>query len=271
MDQCDYLDKLHGILLEILDYVAAICDKHGITYVLCEGTALGAYRHKGFIPWDDDLDIAVPRSDYDKLLRLVRDDKSSCFVVQDELSDPDYFQPFAKIRKRGTKFIESYAEGLYKENGIWIDVFPMDHVDNASGLIFRLKYVGIKYLSHISKFKNCKSLYKEKWGRVKYLLDCVISSPALVMSNQTLLSTIRRICSGSISQTETDKLIVWDDWIWVIESEMILPPKTLEFERRAFPAPSKIEDYLKVCYGDEYMCLPPEENRRTHMPSEVEF
>ena len=119
------LGKLHETLLEILDYVVSVCEENGLQYVLVYGTALGAYRHKGFIPWDDDLDIALPRKDYEKLIEIMKKSEQKKYLIQNESNEKRYYLPFSKVRKAGTLFAESIAQGMYSNNGIFIDIFPL--------------------------------------------------------------------------------------------------------------------------------------------------
>ncbi|MCI8352318.1 MAG: LicD family protein [Clostridia bacterium] len=102
----NYLEKLHSNLVEILDYVCKVCDENNLQYFIAYGTALGAYRHQGFIPWDDDVDIALPRNDYEKLLNLLKDSNYDKYSCQNETNEKNYFLVFSKIRKNGTIFIE---------------------------------------------------------------------------------------------------------------------------------------------------------------------
>lgn len=102
----NYLNKLHLTLVEILDYVCKICDENNLQYFIAYGTALGAYRHQGFIPWDDDIDIALPRNDYEKLINILKKDNSGKYSCQNETNEKNYFLIFSKIRKNGTIFIE---------------------------------------------------------------------------------------------------------------------------------------------------------------------
>lgn len=148
------IEKLHVTLIEILDYVVSLCEKHNIQYCLIYGSALGAYRHKGFIPWDDDMDIAMPRDDYEKFISIMKCQTDAQFSIQSEETEDSYFLTFAKVRKRGTIFVESIAEKKYKNNGIYIDIFPLDLVKNSEGVSYKLKRKIINYLKHVLKLKG---------------------------------------------------------------------------------------------------------------------
>lgn len=126
-DNTKYLNKLHQDILTIMDEVDHICGENNLRYYLMCGSCLGAVRHNGFIPWDDDLDIAMPRTDFNRLLELISNKKvlGDNFYLRWVTTDKYYNHAFAKICLKGTKFQES--EGLSAQNaGIFVDVFPLD-------------------------------------------------------------------------------------------------------------------------------------------------
>lgn len=109
------LTQLHKTLVEILDYVVKICEENGLQYFVAYGSALGAYRHEGFIPWDDDIDIVLPRKDYEKLAKILKESNNEKYFYQDETNEKNYFLLFAKVRKNGTKFVErNVRKKIYK-------------------------------------------------------------------------------------------------------------------------------------------------------------
>ena len=120
----EYLNKLHAELLIIMDEIDRVCKKNNLRYYLVGGSLLGAVRHKGFIPWDDDLDIAMPREDLNKLLEISASVLSPNYYVKWYQDDPRYWNPFPKICKRGTLFDENKEE--WEKTGLFIDIFPLD-------------------------------------------------------------------------------------------------------------------------------------------------
>lgn len=120
------LRKVQLVQLEILIEVDRACKENGIRYWLDSGTLLGAVRHKGFIPWDDDLDIAMQRADYDRFLELAPSILGENYFLQHWNNDPGYPLPWAKVRKKGTIYTEYQFQNLNSYNGIYIDVFPFD-------------------------------------------------------------------------------------------------------------------------------------------------
>ena len=125
------LKKLHDVELEILQEIIRICKKYDIKYYLAGGTLLGAVRHKGFIPWDDDLDIGMLREDYDKFMKYGIKEIDDKYFIHCDKTDPNYWLPFIKVRKNSTTFVEELLnkkEVLH--NGIFVDIFPMDNCNN---------------------------------------------------------------------------------------------------------------------------------------------
>ena len=122
------LHQLWSVEIEMLDAFDTVCKKYGLRYSLAYGTLLGAVRHKGFIPWDDDLDIMMPREDYQRLFEIWSKEVDSEYFLQDYTTDTeDYVNSFAKIRKKHTDFITSEEEKTVRyHTGIFIDIFPGD-------------------------------------------------------------------------------------------------------------------------------------------------
>lgn len=112
-------------MLEMLQYIDFVCKKHNIRYWLCSGTLLGAVRHGGFIPWDDDVDIEMLREDYKRLIKVLHEEPSSHYAVQTYQSDSDYTLPFGKLRDLHSHVIER-GVAKCKYDGCWIDLFYLE-------------------------------------------------------------------------------------------------------------------------------------------------
>ena len=122
------LKKLHKVEIEILDEIVRICKKHNIKYSLFAGTMLGAVRHAGFIPWDDDIDVGMLRSDYEKFIKIAHEELDSKFSLDCFEYNKKYHLGFAKIKKNGTIFDEEASHHMDNHKGIFVDVFPVDNV-----------------------------------------------------------------------------------------------------------------------------------------------
>ena len=119
------MDLLHQVDLDIVKEVVAICEKHGFTYFMLGGTMLGAIRHKGFIPWDDDLDISVLKRDFPRLKKALQEELPDNLIYQDRWTDFNCPIIFAKVRDKHS-FFDEYDSRRVKERGIFIDIFPID-------------------------------------------------------------------------------------------------------------------------------------------------
>lgn len=121
--------RMQQRMLEILKVVDAICRKHNIPYWLCGGTMIGAIRHKGFIPWDDDLDIDMLRPDFERFVKLLPSELPDNLALQWHTTDKNYFFQYAKIRDRNSEMYEHNGyDRIWREHGVWIDVFPLERM-----------------------------------------------------------------------------------------------------------------------------------------------
>jgi len=266
------IEKLHLVLVELLDYFVSICEKNGLTYVLMYGTALGAYRHKGFIPWDDDLDVGMPRKDYQKFIQVMCNTDNSQYSIQNEINEENWFLTFSKLRKNNTVFIEEYANSIYKNNGIYIDIFPLDYINDYRNWrsIINLKIV--KYVKHTLKFTACKHLYKSRENLCKYFMDNVICLPIYLNKRKNVLAYLNKRCIGNCTIENAKYIAEYDDpSAQSIPYSIYFPTRKLEFEGKWYSVPGKIENYLTFIYGATYMQLPPVEERRTHQPQKIKF
>ena len=118
------LRKLQLTEIEVLDEIVRICKKHKLQYFLLAGTCLGAVRHSGFIPWDDDIDIGMPREDYEKFLNIALDELDEKYFLQYYKTDENYYLGFAKVRKNNTSFITKGFEKKKGHQGFFVDIFP---------------------------------------------------------------------------------------------------------------------------------------------------
>ena len=120
-------EKLKQIELNLLVCFKEICEKHKLDYFLTGGTLLGAVRHKGFIPWDDDIDVGMPREDYETFLRVASSCLPDGIFLQTRKTDPEVPFNFAKLRDSRTTFIETSIKDLDINHGVYIDIFPIDY------------------------------------------------------------------------------------------------------------------------------------------------
>lgn len=245
--------KLWAVMLDMICEFDNVCKKHGLTYYIIYGALLGAVRHKGFIPWDDDFDVAMPREDYEKFIKL-SDEFKHPYFLQTPYTDPEYFYSFAKIRNSNTTGVVHMFKYSKFNHGIWISILPLDRWDDNGG---------------IERYEQIRKL----------VIDCStymrINNPNLDENNRKRVAAyhgnpmrdyeeIQRLASSCkdphskyvmtavITQGRYDqKLLEANDF------EKAIP---MEFEGLQVMAPVGYDHLLRVWY-DDYMQLPPKEER----------
>lgn len=272
MNNDDQLKKIHSLELKIALEVKRICDKYSIPYFLTAGTTLGAVRHKGFIPWDDDMDIGMLRANYIRFIEVCENELGEEFFLQTWDSDSQYPFSFGKIRLNNTHMIEGFSKNQNEtHNGIFIDIFPFDNVpDNSiSRKIQGYKYYICKRLLWIKKGMgdNMKEQsFKQRFRyNLFYLFSCLFSyervknyyKKAQVKYNNTITQKVVTDGSYTYSKESIER-------VWVENLELV------SFETEKFLTYKDRKKYLEYFYGD-YMKLPPVEKRNRHALINVDF
>lgn len=265
----EFLKQLHGVEQEILDEIDRICTKNNLTYFLVGGTLLGAIRHKGFIPWDDDLDIAMAREDYNKFIEICKSELDNKYVLHYFNTDENYWLTFAKIRKKHTLYDEEGAVENIKYKGMWVDIFPLDYLNSKDGfkavfkekILYRLKEYIVLFAD--SRTHNPSSL------KNKIKLCCF---KCLGLDNVRLSYLYEFIASG---KKKSNYLVNYGSQYGMKKQTMpvdkYFPPKKVEFEGKFYLAPADPDFVLTQIYGKDYMQLPPLEKRKTHNPKAISF
>ena len=254
--------------LEILKEVDRICKKNNIRYYLVGGTLLGAIRHDGFIPWDDDIDIAMPREDYDKFCKLCDKELNEEMYLHGLTTDKNYWLPFSKIRLKNTEYIEENISNLNLKTGIYIDIFPFDYAKKEVYFLKTVRTFFIKKISAVIRFKNGFKPTHTK-GKVITAILKPISSYRLSLIRDWLMkreNKHKNQCSYYVnygSNYNTNKQ--------TIPINCYEPSNKHIFEGIKFVIPNNYDYVLKRIYGNKYMQLPPKEKRITHNPEKIRF
>ena len=245
--------EIKDISLDILIDVASFCDRNNITYFLACGTLLGAIRHKGFIPWDDDIDIMMPRPDYNKFL----DSYNGKYNVL-KPSDGRYY--YAKVYDSNTVKIEPMIDyKKYDYLGIDIDIFPLDGIVNDDLIIDRL-HKKSKILETLLRLSNQPIFYR------KNPIKCVNRIIPRLFGSKNLIKLIEKNAQ-TYKYDESEYVIRMrntpNGFTGALSKDVYLPPIKKEFEGNLFNVPNDYDKWLTTFYGN-YMELPPVEKRKAH-------
>ncbi len=257
------LRQVQMLQLDILKEFVKICNNYHLQYFLDGGTLLGAVRHKGFIPWDDDLDVAMPRKDYDKFCKIASKSLPDDLFFQDFHTDVHYPNAYAKIRKKGTIFTELISQNCKMKNGIFIDIFPYDNYPEQ-----RIKQIWqgsqIEFCKHILickervfpwlGMKKIKLILKVAEYFPFYFLAIFFKRDWIVNKYEKLLKLYNKKKCNYLKEPDLryGKVIIPVDSF----SRFI----NLEFEGEMFQCPEGYDKLLYSLYGD-YMKLPPKNER----------
>lgn len=251
------LRKMQLIQIDILKEFDCICKKHNIKYCIVGGTMLGAIRHNGFIPWDNDIDVAMMRVEYEKFVKIYNSEiDNQKYYFQDHKNTKGYRWGYAKLRRKDTCFIRRGQEHMKYESGVAIDIFPLDNIPNSNimrrvyncfcTIIRKILWSEVGYVSENNKFK--KVFYKIA---KKIPLNLVFSFYELLIN----------ICKNKNSIWVRKLTIPYpNNKEYGIKKEYYENIKDIEFEGILFSGISEYDEYLKCWFGD-YMKMPPIENR----------
>lgn len=251
--------ELQEYALEILLAVDQFCNENQITYYLGEGSLLGAIRHHGFIPWDDDIDLLMPRTEYERFIALVQKQglpdgyDLDCFET-----NPNHWTIAAKVQMvRQTRFVSYKVGKLGLHNGPSIDIFPLDQVPGDLAYVSRLDWK-IARLRRIlwNKLGYSKPQRRLKWHNAKGL--------GYFVSTRRLQKQITNLMKTHAEDESCDYLVNFGSLYpaerQLVQAEVYGEPRLVEFEGRLLPVPAQAEVLLSRIYSD-YMQLPPEEQR----------
>ena len=242
-------------MLEILLEVDRICKKHDIPYWLSSGTLIGAMRHDGFIPWDDDLDIEMMRKDYLRLMEVLPKELPEWLALQNSDTDPNYFYFYAKVRDRRSRMLEQNGyDRLWQEQGIYIDIFPMEQhpiwlhklTEKTVGHMYKI------WRTSTDDAKAIKSVRRIFDFNNRFLFPCLRAIVPLFTLHSSLLT------SGMGIPFHNPRY-----------KEEIFPLTTHLFEGHQLSIPGNADAHLRRIYGD-YMQLPNLEKLALHV-GKLEF
>lgn len=263
------LKELQQVELDILKEFIRVCNELNVKYFLDSGTLLGCIRHGGFIPWDDDIDISMPREDYEIFLKKGQKLLKDKYFLQTYKTDPEYTMGFAKIRNSETTFIESSVKNLKINHGVYIDIFPLDGYNDKNKIRnFLNKKVFALYNLQINKKYDFKIVHK---NNINQKLALILSNLLYGGKSVSSLLEKKEKIAKKYSINDTGKVYCFfynTTTDLKMDSSIFEEGITKKFENIDVIVPKKYDEYLKIMYGD-YMTLPPKEKRIAHHYNEV--
>ncbi len=237
------LRQAQMIIFDSLQAFDKICQKHNLQYWLDSGTLLGAVRHQGFIPWDDDIDISMPVEDYHKFILVAQDELAPDMFLQTQATDPEFPFDYAKIRSDRATIIEFHEEGreVSYHQGVFLDIFPMLAIRDSwwHHKFYRFSFAAIRYFS-AKKHRN--NTIRGLFVKALHILHLGWKNP-----------NAKVIYGGEMPDIAAD-----------FTYKSIFPLSKQPFEKDFFSAPKDSKNYLKQIYSFDFMELPPEDKRTIH-------
>lgn len=263
--QQESLRKFQLKLTDILIDFGKFCKKNNLEYAVVAGTLIGAHRHKGFIPWDDDIDVVMPRKDYEKLLEIEFKDEFEQYIFEDPRETGE-ISLCGKFKSKNISYYNILGGNFSKKKKLYIDVLPVDYISNnkvKSFLVGILVNFLVKSFSSLRVLKKNDILLNEmaKTNRelkINIFIRKIVCIPAYILGSKKTMKIIQKILmhEKKITKYSTIALGVKGYFGEIIESSNFFPSKEIMFENNIVKEPFDAEAYLKNRYGN-YMEIPP--------------
>lgn len=263
------LEEFHSVLFEIMEEFQRVCEKHDIKYSIAYGTLIGAVRHQGFIPWDDDVDIIMSREELEKFCKIYEKEGNKKFFLQTKYTDENYPYNVVRLRKNGTAMIYETWEKAGFHQGIYIDIFPIDHIPDNKVKWFFQKW-SIIFLTPIRISQNKEIFIKggaSVNGKIKRMIypftklfpkkGCQKLEDKIIKKyNVCKTKKVGIICEGQPLLNLTGSMQPFD-------SKFMDEYIEINFNGKKFMCIKEYDKLLKLHYGN-YMLMPPEKDRHMY-------
>jgi len=273
----DKLKQLQNIEKEMLQTFDSVCRKYNIDYFVLFGTALGAARHQGFIPWDDDIDVGMLRSDYEKLKKIPKKEWNGLELVTPNTSVFYHEKVFPRLYKPGTILeFETWEKYVYNPQNIrkpvWIDIFLFDYVNSKKEAIkkakkarkLNMRYYYSRYITNIVRSDSLKNQFRSVLKNGMHFIFSTLHKPDHYLQKYY----------EHVSSEKGKYIISFDSWrLGTImdtfgKPEMFYPVQRMKFDELEVSAPNNLDEFLSKRFGN-YMDLPPVEQRKSHLPQNI--
>ena len=271
------LKKLQKIELSILKEFDKICSENKLDYFLVGGSAIGVVRHKGFIPWDDDIDVGMRRKDYDKFLEIAKSKYSDKYTILN--NDTNHQFPLMNTRwgLKGTEYKTEDLKDIPGEFGIFLDIFCQDNIPDDEKLMRKQGTKAWIYgkLLVLSGVKTPVLYYygiKAKILKAIFFVAHYILKIFHISSRKLYKKALKE--ATKYKDVDTKRFGYMFDpsrFTSIMNEEDVFPLKTMDFEGLKVKVPKNLDVYLERRYGKDYMTLPPEDKRHTHPPYSLKF
>lgn len=246
------MKKIWKTELDMLIKLLEVCKKHNLKVYMDGGTLLGAIRHQGFIPWDDDIDVVMPREDYNKLIHLYQDEFKEPYFLQSPYSDIDYYRPHAQIRNSNTTAILPHEGKKVKFNqGIFIDIFPLDENPKFKFLT----KIKMKRLNKKLNLINVLLAKNESNNKLKYFIKEILKKH--YKGNYIkIYKKFEKIASKNMTHSNTIDLVTFNwtyDMYFYQDKSSYDETIYVPFENIEVPVPKEYDKVLRKAFGDDYM------------------